>query len=104
MQTDILANLPPAKQRAGAKLSLEQKDEIRALYATGRFRLIDLAVKYGVSIPLIGQIIDKNRPITKDEMIRGLRDAHVALADRAVDLQAAVDRLTARVEALEVLS
>ena len=38
------------------KITEHQKAELRSLYATGKFRLQDLAPKYGVSVSYVGAI------------------------------------------------
>ena len=71
----------------GRKLIPEQRHDIRTLYASGNYRLADLALRYGVSVALIGQIASGKSLNTKTEMIDSLRKALAALSDRVAVLE-----------------
>ena len=66
--------------RTRGKVTADQKKEIRDLYATGNWRMLDLALKFGISVAYVGIITKKPEQET-------LRDA--------------LDKLTKRVAALE---
>ena len=69
------------------RITEHQKAELRSLYATGKFRLQDLAPKYGVSVSYVGAITrGKQKKLSVDTQ----------LADLAARLGAIEAQLAAR--------
>jgi hypothetical protein len=52
---------PPVSPRERKKISNEQEDECRALYATKEWRQVDLAVKYNISQAHVSRIIRNSK-------------------------------------------